>query len=217
MASWFVGFYSYLGSYKVGVDFGKEVGKKVGKRTFRFYPKFSDVCVIALLVLSIIGFALGLAFDVVQHGKEVWLSVLLAPLGACLRYLLSTLKMQKCKIPLGTLTANVSGAVLLSLTHVINIQAANEACDVNLSICWPTIITFGIGTGFCASLTTISTFMGETHALRPDHPKFAYLYIITTVLICQLLCGIINGVNYSVSLNDELISAVGTTVVTTSN
>jgi len=193
----FVGFYTFLGSYCVGIDFGKATGKIIGTHVTRNGPKISDISVAILFVSSVIGFSVGLAIESTQEGKEIWLSVLLAPFGACLRFWLSPLTYEKYKLPVGTLLANTIGAVILAGIYVINVRVANNACNKDWIICWPLVVTFAVGTGFCACLTTISTLMSEIYRLRAEHPRFSYFYAILTVVTSQLLCGIINGVNYS--------------------
>ena len=204
----FVGFYSFFGSYCVGFDFGRTIDKLFKIRLFRNCPKVSHVYIAVLLVLSVLGFVVGLAVDSTQRGKEIWFSILFAPIGASCRFWLSPLTYEKYKLPTGTLLANTIGAVILAAVYVINVRVAIEACDESFAICWPTIVTFAIGTGFCACLTTVSTMMGEIHRLRVEHPLFSYFYAILTVVICQLLSGIINGVNLSTE------SKVATTTTT---
>jgi len=196
IAAWFIGFYCFIGSYAVGIDFGKDVGNLVGKHVSRNGPKIANVCVGVLLLLAFIGFIVGVAVDPIASGKGIWLAALCAPFGASLRNWLSKFKIEKFKLPLGTLLANVLGAVVLAVMHVINTQAANSDCS-GVAVCWGKIVTYAIGTGFCACLTTISTFMSEIYKLRPDHPRFAYSYAILTVVISQTLCAIINGVSFS--------------------
>ncbi|XP_076824930.1 uncharacterized protein LOC143470590 isoform X1 [Clavelina lepadiformis] len=197
ITSWFVGFYSYIGSYCVGTDFGKDIGGRIGKHVSRNGPKHADIIVSFLLIFAAIGFAFGVAFDVTQTGKGIWLAVIFAPFGACLRAWLAQFKVEKYKLPLGTLLANMIGAIVLAAIGVINDWVAVPECIGVAGVCWPTIVTYAIGTGFCACLTTISTFMSEVYKLRPEHPIFAYSYAILTVVICQVLCGIINGVSFS--------------------
>nr|CAB3229133.1 UPF0695 membrane protein C977.11/PB8B6.06c [Phallusia mammillata] len=193
IASWFIGFYTFIGSYAVGIDFGKDVGRLIGKHVHKKGDKIANVCVTVLLLLATGGFIAGVVVDPTVN-KQIWLAVLFAPFGACLRAWLSRFRIERFKLPLGTLIANVLGAVLLAGLHVINTRAVH-CTGSGISICWPTIVTYGVGTGFCACLTTISTFMSEVYKLRPEHPRFAYFYALLTVITCQVLTGIINGIN----------------------
>jgi len=195
IASWFIGFYTFIGSYCVGIDFGKDVGKLLGKHVHKKGDVISNICVFILLILATAGFIVGVILDTEQNGKSIWLAALFAPFGACLRNWLSQFKVERFKLPLGTLMANCLGAVILAALHVIETRAVPQPCEDVWNICWPTIVIYGVGTGFCACLTTISTFMSEVYKLRPENPRFAYSYVLETVIVCQILTGIINGIN----------------------
>ncbi|XP_002131803.2 uncharacterized protein LOC100176892 isoform X1 [Ciona intestinalis] len=194
IVSWFIGFHSFIGSYCVGLDFGKDVGGRIGKKVSPNGPKISNIAVAVLLFSAVAGFIVGVIVDPTQTGKSIWMAVLFAPFGACIRAYLAKYKYERFMLPLGTLLANLLGALVLAAIHVINVRAVT--CGSG-TICWGSVVTYGIGTGFCACLTTVSTFMSEIYKLRPANPKFAYGYAILTVVICQVLCGIINGINYN--------------------
>ena len=196
----FIGIYSFVASYCVGIDFGKEVGSKIGHYVHRHGPKISDFLVCLALFFCVVGFSIGVALDSTTPGKQVFLAALLVPFGSCIRAWLSRHKIKKLKLPLGTLIVNLAGSILLAGVHVINYRAAKPACaDGGDAVCWPIVVTYAIGTGFCAALTTISTVMGEIYSLRSDHPRFAYFYIVLSVIFCQGFAAIINGVNLAFS------------------
>lgn len=75
--------------------------------------------------------------------------------GAVLRHL--TAIALPASVPWGTLAANVAGAFLLGLLLSEGRLADLVGADVRLLV----------GTGFCSSLTTFSTFAAETAALPP--------------------------------------------------
>lgn len=158
-------------------------------------PFIVDRAVSALLIVAYIGFIVGVVVDVSQTSKGIWMAVLLAPFGACLRAYLAKYKVDKYMFPLGTFIANVFGAVILSGMHVAGFRSTS-GCPDN-EICWSSVIIYAIGTGFCACLTTISTFMSEVYKIRAKVPLYGYGYAIATAVVCQILCGIINGVNYA--------------------
>ena len=207
----FVGIYTFFGSYCVGVDFGKAIGNVTTIKMSRFWSKISDICITTLTLLGIIGFVIGVAVDQTQFGKQIWLSAVLAPFGACIRYWFSPLTYKRFKLPLGTLLVNIIGAAILAIVFVIDIRVAKTACEPEWEICWPTVATFAISTGFCACLTTISTFMGEIYNLRAEHPRFSYFYAVSTVLISQVVNGIINGIG---APNETSLTTPPTSTVT---
>uniref|UniRef100_H2Y779 Uncharacterized protein n=1 Tax=Ciona savignyi TaxID=51511 RepID=H2Y779_CIOSA len=168
--SWFVGFHSFIGSYCVGLDFGKDIGGRIGKKVSPNGPKISNIAVFLLLVGAVIGFIVGVVVDPTQTGKQIWMAVLFAPFGASIRAYLAKYKVDRFKFPLGTFLANLLGALVLAAINVINTRAVT--CGSG-AICWSTVVTYGVGTGFCACLTTVSTFMSEIYKLRGTDPKFA--------------------------------------------
>ena len=206
---WFVGFYCFIGSYSVGSEFGRNLLQKRSRplQISHNAIKRIDAFVAGLFIFSLFGFSLGVAFDQVENQKKIWLAVLFAPFGACLRYSIAHLTHERLKLPIGTFLANFIGAVGLASIHVINVRVANSACDATYNLCWPTMVTYAVGTGFAACLTTISTFVGEFYKLRPEHPKFAYFYVLLTVVLCQLVCGIINGVNFAIPVKQTNVTS----------
>lgn len=189
-----MGFYTFIGSYALGVDFGKDIGNLIGKHVHKNGVKIANICVSILLVLAFVGFIVGVILEPSTIGKRTMFAAVLAPFGASLRAWLSKFKWERFKMPLGTLIANCLGAIVLAVMHVLQTRAVPIDC---VETCWPTIVIYAIGTGFCACLTTISTFMSEIYKLRPEHPRFAYFYAVLTVVICQVAAGIINGVSYA--------------------
>ena len=86
----------------------------------------------------------------------VWIGVaLLGGVGACARFLLDSLIAARAgrDFPVGTLTINASGSLLLGLLTGLTVQG-------NLLVL--------VGTATLGSYTTFSTWMLETHRLAED-------------------------------------------------
>ncbi|PPQ98533.1 hypothetical protein CVT24_004024 [Panaeolus cyanescens] len=92
---------------------------------------------------------------------EVTAALVFSYPGALLRYLLSVFLNPRSKaVPLGTLTANSLGTVLLAAFHVLQsttIPPSPNRCA----------ILQGLSDGLCGSLTTVSTFAAEVYDLEP--------------------------------------------------
>jgi fluoride ion exporter CrcB/FEX len=97
--------------------------------------------------------------------------------GAYLRYQLAAFNPIYPNFPLGTFSSNIAGTYLLAIFTVISkYRAQYYNVDVQAAL-------FGLSTGFCGCLTTVSTFVNEIDAL----PEFdSYRYAITTNLVAQL-------------------------------
>lgn len=149
-----------------------------------------------------------LAMCIVHSDQNTVLNVCLcgvfAPFGAIIRYLLGKfngsspgcLSSSAClkEMPLGTFLANFLGAMLIAICHVI-ITWADLTCVGIASL-------KAIQSGFLACLTTVSTFVNEIATMRSKSQILAsHGYAFLTILLCQIVAGIINGASYGVYLN----------------
>lgn len=99
-----------------------------------------------------------------------WLAIGLgAAFGACLRAWLSRFNASHSWIPLGTLSANILGGLLIGLALVWFERMADGLSD--------NVRVFVI-TGFLGGLTTFSTFSAETFALINDGRLLSGLMLI---------------------------------------
>ena len=89
-----------------------------------------------------------------------WLAIGLgAAIGACLRAWLGRFNPLHSWIPLGTLSANILGGLLIGLALVwFERMGSNVPVNAKLFVI----------TGFCGGLTTFSTFSAEVFALLND-------------------------------------------------
>jgi CrcB protein len=115
--------------------------------------------------------------------QELVLESLLAPLGALLRWKLSKLNQADLQnvhlgeftanaiswIPLGTLVANMIASVLSALLMAIQLRYLPNYDDPWISQLLPTIET-----GFCGSLSTVSTFIKEIFTMERSSRSFLY-------------------------------------------
>lgn len=95
-----------------------------------------------------------------------FLSTLLSPLGTLLRWKLSSLN-PKYSFPVGTLCANLLAVFLSSLIAGLALQATSSTVKL-----WEAALQ----TGFCGSLSTVSTYIAETHGLFQALPRHAWGY-----------------------------------------
>jgi len=107
--------------------------------------------------------------------RKVWLSCLLAPVGALIRYLLSSKNSLFQNFPLGTFIANILGTLCLAIFNIFKFSLNHH-----VFLCH---FIAAVGDGFCGCLTTISTFINELNSLDA---KSLYVYCITSVASAQL-------------------------------
>lgn len=205
-------------SFKFGQDISNEVRNRFGVRNgtdftrqhrsikiskFINYssPIFLLLSWISLLVVSI----------VYRDTYEIMypcLSGVLAPFGAVLRYVLSKLNTNPCyclkkgfpkRFFMGTFLANFIGSIVMALVSVVLLWTS-------LSCPWHTFFKSLQG-GFCACLTTVSTFVSEITAMRTKgNVFFSHCYAFFTIALCQFAAGIINGVSFAVHASETRLS-----------
>lgn len=169
---------THLGLSLAGFYTGKHVSRYLER------PKYSMSTRIYFLV-ELISSAFGAGAYIVTivlivlksaSGWRTWtLSILFAPWGSIIRYLLSRkLNTLRKDFPMGTFTANISGTLLLAVFNLlvrgkrwkllsVPIVSSINACDV----------LTGLDDGFCGCLTTVSTLMVELCTL-PMSPSYIY-------------------------------------------
>lgn len=97
-------------------------------------------------------------------------------LGALARYWLSgVFNAGDQKLPLGTLTANVLGSLVMGILYVLIMEKARISPEMR-----PLLMT-----GFLGALTTFSTFSLETVVLiQEGHVTAAVFYVLLSVILC---------------------------------
>lgn len=99
-----------------------------------------------------------------------WLAIGVgAAIGACLRAWLAKFNPIHTWIPLGTLSANVLGGLLIGMAMVV---------FVKLGQTWHPNVKLFIVTGLLGGLTTFSTFSSEVFALLNEGKVFAGIGLI---------------------------------------
>lgn len=104
-------------------------------------------------------------------------------IGSVLRYLIGIpFKMGNISLPIGTLLANISAAIIIAITFAL----ANKS---NIS---PRTLFF-LTTGLCGGLSTFSTFSWETVQLFQQQQ---FGWAIFNILITNIACiGLIAGIS----------------------
>ncbi|KAF5019602.1 hypothetical protein F66182_8388 [Fusarium sp. NRRL 66182] len=128
------------------------------------------------------------------RGQAIF-ALVFAPLGCLLRFHLSLhLNGKKAAFPLGTLSANILGTVLLGMSW--------DLAHVPLGGVVGCQVLQGIEDGFCGSLTTISTWVAELGSLRR---RSAWMYGTTSVVVSlALMIAIMGGLRWSDGYNKLL-------------
>lgn len=139
-----------------------------------------------------------------ESESTVLLSILLAPVGGLLRYSLGRLNRNYPNFPLFTFLANMLGGVI---TTFLGVLAAGHfpgipSCSATGSGMRNTCIVYtAISTGFCGSLSTVSSYVKETVGLlnaplqtaTVSRKMNAYRYVLLSLMSAQALQLIVNG------------------------
>ena len=108
-----------------------------------------------------------------------WLAVGIgAGIGACLRAWLAKLNPLHSWIPLGTLSANVLGGLLIGIAMVIFMKVGQS---------WHPNVKLFVITGFLGGLTTFSTFSSEVFGLLNEGKIVAGLSLIGVHVLFTLV------------------------------
>lgn len=108
---------------------------------------------------------------------ELPLALMMAPPGAWLRYQLG-LQNKNYSFPLYTFLCNLVAA----LASVVLAGLTNASCSSSpQESAWP-VVFLGLSTGFCGSLSTVSTLVDEVRRLGEREPTQAWAYGGATIL-----------------------------------
>lgn len=201
-------------------------GYAIGKHTLLLFPSFfSSRCfqpslgtttsgqsllllqylVFASTLIPTIGSAVYLLIDPNNDNLyflELCFSLLLAPIGALLRWKLSTLNSpvySKRRIKLGTYLANFFGCCLIAVFSVVRQPLViNDEETSKVELMWHAILTGGI-VGFSGSLTTVSTFVSELN--RESVVSTKYIYGAVTLFSCYGVILVVYVVSISISIS----------------
>jgi len=182
-----------LAAYTALVKFGNHLGKflpfsnpsefvtsvTIRKEKPKMNIKFIIyACVAAVLFITSLVLAITL-----DDTRKVWLSCLMAPLGALPRYILSTKNSKFPNFPIGTFAANIAGTLCLAIFTIFKYSS-----DYHEFLCH---FLMAVGDGFCGCLTTISTFVNELNSLNTKH---LYIYCIASIVSAQFVIMVTFGI-----------------------
>ena len=162
-----------------GGDSGDKGGATAGEmeptRRRRAFERRTERLAFCALVLLTIGSCFGVAYET-EHTwvRQIWLAVLFAPFGCISRWLLAKLnyssRSERFKwVPMGTLAANWTGAVINYVLAAITIRVSLDY--------WGSLVIGAIQDGFCGCLTTVSTLVAETMTFADLLPFSTRVYV----------------------------------------
>ena len=154
--------------------------------TLRIYTHTTTTLtvLVALILVIILGVGGG------GSGRPHILCALLGSLGALCRYKLSTYNPKGANVLFPykyTLLANISGCIII---FIVNGFAPVDLQVIGQGYIWNDIM-YAVVVGFCGSLTTVSSFIGELYKLNDTKTirdrRNLYVYGITTFFSSQVL------------------------------
>lgn len=133
--------------------------------------------------------------------RPITISILFSPLGAITRWYLSRLNgISRAKrfpfFPLGTLSANLSATLIISLAFLCqrfgrNVSSSRSSSGIARTTLGCNVL-YGLQEGFCGTLSTVSTFAVELTKLKPKRRAINYAGFswVAGILICVIVVGV---------------------------
>ena len=151
----------------------------------------SECCAVSfvlpfLLVLGLLlAFIMAEAVADIPYYRGVWMSCLLSPFGALLRWRLSTLNRtsEGHWFPWGTFAANVTASVIAVSSDALQSNIAGSAIS---GLPWISPMLLALEVGFAGSLSTVSTMVRELCSWKVAPWKSVLYFMATTVLAAGL-------------------------------
>lgn len=163
--------------------------------TYRNCRIFELICVIFGIGSLIANLVLTCTLSVNYFYKESYsFAILMGAFGALLRFKLSIYngRFFKSWFPTGTLMANILGCLLIAILYLLILGMINSNTStllINNDV--HQFILKGFASGFCGSLTTMSSFVNELYNL--DHPFLQHIYFWATFVPCFIIILLIDG------------------------
>ena len=172
------GIESQLSRLKEGVDILSKLYK------IKYGPLLFTLAL--LIAFAVVDAKQGLLFY-----RKLWMSCMLAPFGAVLRWRISVLNKRNFRwargvkwIPWGTFFANFLASIISVAADAVNSRVLDpERSGFN----WISPALLAVQGGFAGSLSTVSTLMREMFSL--DTPAQAHFYCLFTI-VSSMLCGL---------------------------
>lgn len=155
------------------------LGRNIATKTFAIISNCNNCNVKMAYLLAIVVFIISTTSIIIgcimTNNYFVLFSLLFSPFGTYLRWRLSLLNVYfKNNFPIGTLIANYIGSLILGVCLVARVHTSNVIANNAIN---------GLITGFCGSLTTVSTFISELFKLSL---LLSLLYIFVSLFTVQL-------------------------------
>lgn len=195
------------GGFEEAADLGKEGAAALAaakKRANEYASQLRSLyrAMYVLLLVSTAAFwTLGF-LDTNSTRQAWWLKAALGPFGATFRYLTSLYNKRPFELPCCCRGRwlDVSSLNFPLFTFMVNVLAtsiASSMADVVISDgkAVPAALSLwegAINTGFCGSLSTVSTFIAETAGMKRGF--HAYRYVLTSIIVAEIMAyAIVNG------------------------
>lgn len=174
-------FGEHLGSISPWSD--RRTGERVYAKPRR---AFRALEIIAFVILWLLTTTVTVVIPLIIYQRyDFMFSFILASLGAYIRWHLAPWNNTLHHFKLGTFIANTLGTLILGAASVLDEHYGEEAGRVLKGL------IFGVITGFCGCLTTVSTFIVELTSLSLEG---SYLYGFVSLMVAQVGLLAIRGI-----------------------
>ncbi|KAG0670719.1 hypothetical protein C6P40_004121 [Pichia californica] len=164
-----------------------------GFLTYKNVRVFEIFCVIIGSAALIANLVLTCTLNVTYFYKETYsFAILMGVFGALLRFKLSSFNGRFVYpwYPTGTFFANIIGCFIISILYLLMLGLQTKDSLIIENNVHQFIIK-GFSSGFCGSLTTMSSFINELYNL--DYPLYQHIYFWSTFIPCFIFIILIDG------------------------
>lgn len=170
-------FYFELSSFLCAFLFGKTLISFCKSRSATSHVPLSYQLFLILIIGIVLTCGAIIGFAVVEDYGSLF-AILFTPIGALIRFYFSRLNNWRSKFPLGTFIVNVTGSALIEVFYGIETyRTPTSAAQMGALV--------GAQTGFCGSLTTVSTLANEL--MNNKNPaEWRIFYFLISVFVSQL-------------------------------
>ncbi|KAH3669251.1 hypothetical protein OGAPHI_001372 [Ogataea philodendri] len=188
--------------YHLGTDLASVLTRYAGDLGFD-HPKcrrWVRKLELVTMVLGVLAWIANLVLSCTLHNRHFWkaswsFGIVFSPFACFARYHLSKLNARSW-FPIGTFLTNVSASIVLAVLNVL-IHGATKSGHRIITNQLQLDVLVALGSGFCGTYSTLSTFVNEIVGLKDEVQRAIYYFasLVVSFLTMLLILGCYSWTN----------------------